>query len=170
MPRPDEVNEANAGAGGAGAPPEVNQANRLPSDIMREYSSPNIRVQWFPSRCIHSAACIRTLPQVFDARRRPWIDVGAADADAIAEAVVKCPTGALHYVRTDGGSQEQRADTVSVVAIRNGPYFLTGPVKVTDSSGQILREDTRVALCRCGQSKHLPFCDNTHRTIGFTAP
>jgi len=31
----------------------------------------------------------------------------------------------------------------------------------------VLREDTRVALCRCGHSENKPFCDGTHRKIGF---
>lgn len=170
MTQPDAGLEANAGEGGAGAPPETHEANRLPSDITREYASPAIRVQWHASRCIHSAACIRALPEVFDPTRRPWVDVNAANADAIASAVVKCPTGALHFHRTDGGPQESAGAEVRVVAVRNGPYLLTGPVQVTDSRGQIVREDTRVALCRCGQSKHMPFCDNTHRAIGFRAP
>jgi CDGSH-type Zn-finger protein len=31
-------------------------------------------------------------------------------------------------------------------------------------------EDTRLALCRCGQSHNKPFCDNTHRDVGFEDP
>lgn len=29
---------------------------------------------------------------------------------------------------------------------------------------------TLIKLCRCGQSKDMPFCDSTHKTIGFSAP
>jgi uncharacterized Fe-S cluster protein YjdI/CDGSH-type Zn-finger protein len=160
------VDEADAGSGGAGAPPEEHEANQVFADLTREYSSSDIRVQWFAARCIHSAACIRALPQVFNARRRPWIDVNAADADAIANAVLQCPTGALHYVRTNG-TPEPAPDNVKVTAVRNGPYFIRGEVELTDSSGHLIRKDSRVALCRCGKSRHMPFCDNTHRAIGF---
>ena len=166
----EEANEANAGEGGTGAPPEPQQSNKIPSGITREYASSSIRVQWYASRCIHSAACIRALPQVFDSRRRPWVEVNAADADSIARAVMKCPTGALHYERTDGGPPEPVPAEVSVVAVRDGPYFVTGPVLIKGPDGEVIREDSRVALCRCGQSKHLPFCDNTHRAIGFRTP
>ena len=159
--------EPDAGEGGAGAPPGVNEANRLPDEATREYASHDIRVQWFASRCIHSAACIRALPVVFDPRRRPWIDVNAAGADAIATAVMLCPTGALHFTRRETDSHQQAPATVTVRAVSKGPYIVTGRVSVTDAIGNVIREDTRMALCRCGQSKHLPFCDNTHRAIGF---
>ncbi len=40
-------------------------------------------------------------------------------------------------------------------------YDIEGP------GGHVIREDTRMALCRCGQSNNKPFCDGTHRQIGF---
>ena len=163
----DETLEPNAADGGKGAPPGEDQSNRVHDRATREYSADTIKVQWYASRCIHSAACIRALPQVFDPRQRPWVNVRAANAGAIAEAVVKCPTGALHFVRTDGGAQEQPPADVTVTSVRNGPFFVRGQVKITDASGAVVRDDWRVALCRCGRSKHLPFCDNTHRALGL---
>jgi uncharacterized Fe-S cluster protein YjdI len=161
--------ENDAGQGGTGAPPAVNAANRVQAGLTREYARPEIRVQWYASRCIHSAACIRALPAVFDPRRRPWIDLEAADADAIADAVTRCPTGALRYERTDGAPNESPPPNVQITPVPNGPYFVRGSFDIVDPDGTIRRE-TRVALCRCGQSKHLPYCDNTHRAIGFRTP
>src|SRR5829696_315434 len=159
--------EPDAGQGGAGAPPPANASNQLPRGVTREYASPDIRVHWYASRCIHSAACIRALPAVFDPARRPWIDVAAADADAIARAVEACPTGALKYHRLDGGHDETTQPTVEITPIRNGPYFVRGRVELRDPDTGEMRTETRLALCRCGQSKHMPLCDNTHRAIGF---
>jgi uncharacterized Fe-S cluster protein YjdI len=162
-----EASEADASAGGTGAPPAPERANQARSELTRAYETEAIRVLWYAGRCIHSAACIRALPSVFDPRRRPWIEVAAADADAVADAVRRCPTGALHYERLDGGAAEVPVSPPEVRALRDGPYVVRGDVTVVDESGTVLRRDTRVALCRCGQSRHMPMCDNTHRAVGF---
>jgi CDGSH-type Zn-finger protein len=51
----------------------------------------------------------------------------------------------------------------------NGPYKVTGPVRVIDADGQVfdVPGDRPIALCRCGQSQDKPFCDATHKTSGF---
>src|SRR4029078_12408869 len=100
--------------------------NRVPFGLTREYERPEIRIQWYASRCIHSAACIRALPAAFNPRRRPWIDIGAADPDALAQAVMRCPTGALRFERADSGAQETIPDTVEITAVPNGPYLVRG--------------------------------------------
>jgi CDGSH-type Zn-finger protein len=38
---------------------------------------------------------------------------------------------------------------------------------LTALAGRLIREDTRVALCRFGGSGNKPFCDGSHRRIGF---
>jgi CDGSH-type Zn-finger protein len=111
---------------------------------------------------------VRKLPQVFVPEARPWVVVDAADADAVAAAIESCPTGALHYRRLDGGRQEEPATETTVEPRPNGPLFVRGPVRIVDPDGRLIREDTRVALCRCGGSENKPFCDGTHLRIGFT--
>jgi CDGSH iron-sulfur domain-containing protein 3 len=53
----------------------------------------------------------------------------------------------------------------------NGPLVVEGDdVTVTDWNGNpYVIEKQPFILCRCGQSKQRPFCDLTHRTIGFRA-
>ena len=53
----------------------------------------------------------------------------------------------------------------------NGPYLLRGDFQLADSNGEEIdpRRGT-VALCRCGASRRKPFCDGTHKLIGFRAP
>jgi len=75
---------------------------------MRAYSTDEITVEWRAERCIHSGNCARSLPRVFNPRRRPWVDVSAAEADAIESAVRRCPSGALAFVRHGGTPSEGR--------------------------------------------------------------
>ena len=51
----------------------------------------------------------------------------------------------------------------------DGPYKVTGPVRIVDADGGVfeVEEGRPVALCRCGQSKTKPFCDATHKEAGF---
>ncbi len=133
----------------------------------KPYISPDITVTYDAKRCIHFAECVRRLPQVFDTEKRPWIQPNNATADAIAETVQRCPTGALQYTRHDGGTEEPIPDETTIQVRPNGPLFVRGNLKVTDTNGTILFESARAALCRCGQSENKPFCDSTHRKIGF---
>jgi CDGSH-type Zn-finger protein len=32
-----------------------------------------------------------------------------------------------------------------------------------------LPEGSAIALCRCGQSRNKPFCDSSHKRVGFVA-
>jgi uncharacterized Fe-S cluster protein YjdI len=134
----------------------------------RTYTGAAVEVDWEPKLCIHMQNCVRSLPQVFKADERPWIVIDAATADEVAAAVERCPTGALHYRRLDGAPQEQAPAETTVDPRPNGPLFLRGRLRIVDDDGDVIREDTRVALCRCGGSANKPFCDGTHRTNGFT--
>jgi CDGSH-type Zn-finger protein len=63
-------------------------------------------------------------------------------------------------------------DEVVIKARHNGPYKVTGPVKVIDADGteyDLSDKGEAVALCRCGGSTTKPFCDGTHSKIGFQA-
>jgi uncharacterized Fe-S cluster protein YjdI/CDGSH-type Zn-finger protein len=140
---------------------------RFEPDTKKEYEDDRIVVSWEPAYCIHVANCLSGLPDVFDARRRPWIELDHASADEIADVVMTCPTGALHFRRLDGGEQEPEPDVTTVELQPDGPMYLRGKVRIEDHTGRVIREDTRVALCRCGGSANKPFCDDTHRLIGF---
>jgi CDGSH-type Zn-finger protein len=57
---------------------------------------------------------------------------------------------------------------VTIKVRDNGPYRISGPIVVMDAEGNPYewREET-VVLCRCGHSLNKPFCDGTHKAIGF---
>lgn len=52
---------------------------------------------------------------------------------------------------------------------RNGPLVLQGPVRVERDDGTLIRAAMSMALCRCGASRELPFCDGSHRVTAFCA-
>jgi uncharacterized Fe-S cluster protein YjdI len=60
-----------------------------------EYSNGDITILWKPKACIHSAVCVKTLPQVYDPAARPWISPQNATTQQLIEQVGKCPSGAL---------------------------------------------------------------------------
>src|SRR6185503_6275002 len=131
----------------ADIPADAGDRDRAPGT--REYRTDRITVQWNAERCIHSGNCVRSLPRVFAPNRRPWVDPTAAEADAIAAAVLRCPTGALHFVRTDGGAQEVPDAPATVTPVRDGPLYMRGDVEIRGADGAVIRRDTRAALCRC---------------------
>ena len=137
---------------------------------IHEYASEDIEVQYDVVRCIHAAECVRGLPRVFNPNHRPWIDPDEAAADTIAEVVMRCPTGALHFTRKDGGSEESIPGTNTITLDPDGPLYLRGDIAVMTSDGEVLLKDTRVALCRCGASQNKPFCDGSHAEAGFEDP
>lgn len=136
---------------------------------VREYEAEGIVVQYDVGRCIHAAECVRGMPQVFNPNRRPWIDPAQADADQIAQVVARCPTGALHFTRTDGGPSEPTPTDTTFTLMPNGPIYAQGNLEITSPDGTVLLSDTRVGLCRCGASRNKPFCDGSHSASGFSA-
>jgi CDGSH-type Zn-finger protein/uncharacterized Fe-S cluster protein YjdI len=147
-------------------PADNTQDTRKRPGVERVYRNDRIAVLWEPKLCIHFGACFRGSPLVFKPRERPWVDVNAGPPDEIAATVMACPTGALHVERLDGGGQEPTPEATTVEERANGPLFVRGHLEIRLQDGSV-REETRVALCRCGQSGNKPFCDGTHREIGF---
>ena len=87
--------------------------------------------------------------------------------EQVAAAVRLCPTSALRYEGLSIPDEEPLA--LTTVEVRpNGPLFVRGRVQLKPAgrdpeSG----EEYRVALCRCGASQNKPYCDNSHRLVGF---
>jgi CDGSH-type Zn-finger protein len=56
---------------------------------------------------------------------------------------------------------------VTITPSENGPYVVSGPVRLTDVGGREINHPDPMAMCRCGRSRNKPFCDGTHATINF---
>jgi CDGSH-type Zn-finger protein/uncharacterized Fe-S cluster protein YjdI len=134
---------------------------------IHRYTSADIDVTYDAKRCIHAAECVRGLPAVFDTQKRPWVQPDNANADAVAEVVRRCPSGALHYERKDGGSAEAIPVRYTVTPVVNGPLYVNGNIRIQTEDNELVYKDTRLSLCRCGASNNKPFCDRSHLKIEF---
>ena len=136
--------------------------------MRKVYRGKDVEVSFDLDLCVHIGECLRGRPAVFQLDRRPWVLPDAAGADAVAEVVERCPSGALLYRRLDGGRQEHHEGT-TLTPIRDGPLLVVGEIEVRREDGT-LEKLPRATLCRCGHSRHKPFCDNQHLAVGFRAP
>lgn len=56
----------------------------------------------------------------------------------------------------------------TIVACTDGPLLVRGEVTILGSDGEPIPQHRRtVALCRCGVSTIKPYCDGTHKLVGF---
>jgi CDGSH-type Zn-finger protein/uncharacterized Fe-S cluster protein YjdI len=75
--------------------------------------------------------------------------------------------------RDPGAVGERGSDTVrrggklKITPAANGPLLLSGNVTIRAGSGREAWHGDQTALCRCGESRNKPFCDGSHRTVGF---
>jgi CDGSH-type Zn-finger protein/uncharacterized Fe-S cluster protein YjdI len=134
-------------------------------DTQEEYPGKKIIIRFDASKCIHSRHCVLGNPKVFLANAAgAWIEPEAASPEEIAALVNTCPSGALTYERLDGGEQE-RAPLVNTVHLReNGPLAFHADMEIQGHGACY-----RATLCRCGASRHKPFCDNSHVAANFVA-
>jgi CDGSH-type Zn-finger protein/uncharacterized Fe-S cluster protein YjdI len=125
----------------------------------------SLTIRFDTKRCIHSRHCVLDAPQVFEANKPGrWLHPDTASVEHVVRVAHNCPSGAITYQRHDGGPQEA-APAVNVVRVReNGPYAVHADIDLTGEGALF-----RATLCRCGQSKNKPFCDNSHIGANFIA-
>jgi CDGSH-type Zn-finger protein len=71
----------------------------------------------------------------------------------------------------DSANGQSRHVPTELTPYPDGPYLLRGDFRLTDPNGTEIDPRRRtIALCRCGASRRKPFCDGTHKLIGFRAP
>lgn len=61
----------------------------------KEYSNGEIIIVWQPAKCMHSGICVKTLPEVYNVNKKPWIEPEKAATQELIDQVAKCPSGAL---------------------------------------------------------------------------
>jgi len=141
----------------------------------KKYTNGEITVFWQPNKCIHATTCYRELIEVFNPRKRPWVNMDGASTEEIIRVVKLCPTQALSYRDNKDIDAEKQVESPSEVQeviaeariMEDGPLVLKGSFTIFDADGKELRHLKISSLCRCGASNNLPYCDGTHRKIGY---
>ena len=65
--------------------------------IRKEYTNGEIVIVWQPQLCTHAGTCVKTLPNVYRIKERPWIKPENASTGELIAQIDKCPSGALSY-------------------------------------------------------------------------
>ena len=157
----------------------------------RKYTNGEITVYWKPSACVHASFCYRELIEVFDPGRRPWVDMQGAPTEEIIRVVNMCPTEALTWKWNDEeknlnispdqtnhinfrrpelmGKTNDEDDkiSVSVKIMPDGPVVVNGNFILEYNGNKKEFKEGFISLCRCGASHQMPFCDGSHRKIGY---
>ncbi len=61
-----------------------------------------------------------------------------------------------------------REDDTTIEIMEDGPLIVKRLKTLENSKGEEVKVDEVVALCRCGKSSNKPFCDGTHKKVGFS--
>lgn len=62
-----------------------------------EYTNGEVTVVWKPELCAHAGNCVKSLPDVYKPKNRPWVNIDAATTEGIKAQMKTCPSGALTY-------------------------------------------------------------------------
>ena len=141
---------------------------QLPVVGSERHEGDGVAILFDGARCIHSRNCVLSRPDVFVPHvEGEWIHPERATVAEVVALAEGCPSGAIRYVRLDGGPEET-APRVNVVRVReNGPYAFSADMRW--QSGGTEERERRATLCRCGQSANKPYCDGSHVGAAFVA-
>lgn len=76
------------------------------NEIIKKYASSELDVVWKPNKCTHAGECVKSLPQVYSPKEKPWIKPENASTDELIAQISKCPSGALGYELHETNNKE----------------------------------------------------------------
>jgi uncharacterized Fe-S cluster protein YjdI len=140
-------------------------------DITKNYTNGEVTIVWKPALCIHSRNCFTGLGEVFHPQELPWVTPERSTTEKIIAQIKKCPSGALSYhMNAEPPVVETKEEAPAKVVVEpsvNGPLMVHGTIEVKGKDGSVSTKGAVTAFCRCGASANKPFCDGSHRTVGF---
>jgi CDGSH-type Zn-finger protein len=116
------------------------------------------------SLCTHAGHCADRFTDVWEMIRRTSDPQVRA---RLQHMVDLCPSGRIAHATTADAEPDEPKFEPSIAVIRDGPLWVRGGIPVESADGTTYEVRNRVALCRCGRSSNKPFCDGTHKVVGF---
>lgn len=100
----------------------------------------------------------RLLCRCGKSQRKPYCDNSHIEAGFSASSNAETVESDVPDIR-DGA--------LTITPTADGPLAVSGPLEVIAGSGRRIKTGDKHFLCRCGASKNKPFCDGSHKKIGF---
>ena len=133
-----------------------------------KYEGPNFVLQDVGDLCSHARYCM--------AAGTIWHALKSNSKEA-RELVIReannCPSGRLVLQNARSGEVVEHEIGQSIGVVEDigkqfrGPLWVRGMVRIESEDGTPYETRNRVTLCRCGASANKPFCDGSHRKVGF---
>ena len=160
----------------AGHEPFERGAEIIKGDVLSVHDKMNL--------CIGAEFCDRLggVWNLATATEEDFADRGAEKAAQLVQKAHKvaiqqacdCPSGRLVIHKTaDGEAIEANYDKPGIALIQDPDFgtscaiWVRGGIPVYDEHGEPYEIRNRVTLCRCGASRHKPFCNGAHYQIDF---
>ena len=125
----------------------------------QEAHAEQVTLRFEGRRCVHARHCVLSAPEVFLANvQGPWLHPEATTVEALARVAHSFPSGAITYVRRDGGPDEETPRSTSCGCGRTAARVPRRPPESTASP-----RGPGPPSCRCGRSQSKPFCDGSQR-------
>jgi CDGSH-type Zn-finger protein len=100
---------------------------------------------------------------------RKLMEKGDEESIAMAKKQASnCPSGRLLIWDKEAGKSTEKPYDKEIIIIYDqgknceGPIWIKGGIEIEGVDGELYEKRNRVTLCRCGKSKHKPFCDGKH--------
>ena len=137
----------------------------LIADREKTFTGQKIIVKDDHSLCVHSGFCGNRITNIWKMLKDTDDSLARGQIMAMIE---NCPSGTLTFALEADGEIVEPDLPKEIAVIPDGPLWVSGGIPVERRDGQFVETRNRVTLCRCGESKNKPFCDGTHKEIGFT--
>ncbi len=122
-------------------------------------------------RCAYARFCHRMGSEV-------WTLTEGSDDPTVREEAIKasqeCPTGRLVHLDKEQSNRELEPQLEPEISVLqdgekgcSGPLYVKGGIPLISADGTEYELRNRYALCRCGESHTMPFCDAAHINFQF---